>query len=197
MHTPLEEETPMWKRVLAILFAITLVAAACGDDDAADTATADADETAPAAADASSEDEAAEDEMTDEEMAQMDDEEMAAPMTGPAEIAADDQTGDGSTVLIASVTLPGAGFVAIHSDGDGGPGPVIGHSDLLPAGESLDIVVTLDTMIDAETTLFPMLHIDANENGEYDFAPPDVTDDVPATKADDAVAVLPINYTIG
>lgn len=189
----------MWKRVLAILFAITLVAAACGDDDAANTATADADETAPAATDASSEDEASEEEMTDEEMTEdeMTEDEMAAPMTGPAEIAADDQTGDGSTVLIASVTLPTAGFVVIHADGDGGPGAVIGHSDLLPAGESVDVVVTLDAMIDVDSTLFPMAHVDANDNGTYDFAPPDVVDDVPATTADGGVAVLPISYTIG
>jgi len=58
-------------------------------------------------------------------------------------------------------------------------------------------VVTLDAPLDADAKVFPMAHIDVNENGEYDFAPPDVTTDSPATTADGAVAVVGIDYTLG
>jgi hypothetical protein len=113
-----------------------------------------------------------------------------------ADLEVEDQTGDGATVTVAAVTLPTAGFIAVHGDADGSPGPVVGHSDLLPAGESTDVTITLDEPLTASATLWPMVHVDANGNGTYDFAPPDVTDDGPATFADGDVAVLPLEYTV-
>lgn len=161
----------MLKRLVVVLFATMLFASACGSDDgstAADDATAD---------------DAADD--------------AAAPVTGPATIAADDQSGDGTTVTVASVSLPIDGFVVIHGDNGGAPGAVIGWSDLLPAGDSTGVEVTLNTAIDADATVFPMAHVDANGNGLYEFMPPDVVIDVPATTADGDVAVLPVSYTLG
>ena len=164
----------MTKRLLFALVALTLLATACGDDgDPADSSGQADDGSATGAAD---------DDMADE---------------AASSIGADDQTGDGTTVIIASVTLAADGFIAIHADNDGAPGPVIGVSDLLDAGDSTDVVVTLDTPLDADAMLFPMAHIDVNENGEYDFAPPDVTTDSPATTAEGSVAVTAIGYTIG
>lgn len=108
-----------------------------------------------------------------------------------ASIDISDQTGDGTTVMIDSVTLPNGGFVAIHSDDGGAPGPVIGVSELLPAGTSEDVEVTLDTPLDADATIFPMAHID-DGNGTYEFPGPDG----PATDADGNVVVAPMNYTV-
>ena len=68
------------------------------------------------------------------------------------------------------------------------------HNLLDPA--SVDVVVTLDAALDADGMVFPMAHVDANSNGVYEFAPPDVATDVPATTADGAVAVVGITYTI-
>ena len=159
----------MARRLLFALVALTLLATACGDDDDTADTTAQPD-----------------DELADEDMA-----------TGPASISADDQSGDGTSVTVASVTLPADGFVVIHADNDGAPGAVIGNSALLSAGDSTDVVITLDAALDADATVFPMAHVDANANGEYEFAPPDVTTDVPATTADGAVAFVAIDYTIG
>jgi len=117
--------------------------------------------------------------------------------TGPATIAADDQTGDGTTVTVASIDLPSDGFIVIHADNGGSPGAILGWSDLLPAGASSAVVVTLNTAISADATVWPMAHVDANSNGIYEFMPPDVTTDVPAKTAADKVAVLPIQYTVG
>ena len=154
------------RRLTTILAALTLLVAACGDDDDA-TAAPDAG------------DDAAE-----------------SPPMGPAELSAEDQTSDGGDVTVRAVTLHADGFVVIHADADGSAGPVIGHSDLLTAGEATDVVVTLDEPLAATATVWPMAHIDTNVNGAYDFAPPDVTDDGPATFEDGEVAMLPIEVTV-
>lgn len=157
----------MLRRLLMPLAAFALLTAACGDDD--DTAV-----------DGTGDEDAGEEE----------------PPLGPAELTAEDQTGDGSEVTVASVTLPADGYIVIHADADGSPGPVIGNSDLLTAGESSDVVVTLDEPLTESATVWPMAHIDANANGEYDFHPPNDTTDVPATFEDGDVAVVPIEYTV-
>ncbi|MEX0945785.1 MAG: hypothetical protein WD064_00280, partial [Acidimicrobiia bacterium] len=110
------------KRLLAILAALTLMAA-CGGDTGDTTTTAAGDTTTTDGA--------------------------AAPATSPSDIVAEDQRSDGTTVTVASVTLPSPGFIAIHGNADGAPGPVIGHSELLPAGTSTDVVVTLDLPLTA------------------------------------------------
>lgn len=49
----------------------------------------------------------------------------AAKVSGT--IVADDQPGDGSSVMVSSVGINGTpGWVAIHSDASGKPGPVLG-----------------------------------------------------------------------
>jgi len=120
-----------------------------------------------------------------------------APAITPAEVVFDAQESDGTTIVVASVTLPAPGFVAVHSNVDGGPGPVIGNSDLLPVGTSENVTITLETPLEATDLVFPMVHIDMNGNGEYEFMPPDNIVDIPATTADDAVAVAGAEVTVG
>lgn len=165
----------MPRRLLSTLAVLVLLLAACGDDD-----------------DTSADDTAADDTATDDTAT---DEDEAVPM-GPAELTVEDQTGDGTTVTVAAVTLPAAGFMAVHADADGSPGPVIGHSDLLEEGESTDVTVTFDEPLSASATVWPMAHIDTNANGSYDFDPPDTTDDGPATFEGGDVAVAPLEYTL-
>ncbi|MGH8874985.1 MAG: COG4315 family predicted lipoprotein [Acidimicrobiia bacterium] len=119
-----------------------------------------------------------------------------APPTGPSELVFEDQESDGSAVVVASVTLPSPGFVAIHGNADGAPGPVIGHSDLLAVGTTTDLTVTLDEPLSATDMVFPMVHIDINGNGEYEFFPPDVVIDGPGTFADGEVAVVGGTVTV-
>ena len=47
---------------------------------------------------------------------------MEGPASAPSSLAADSQESDGTTIVIASVTLPSAGFIAIHGDAEGEPG---------------------------------------------------------------------------
>ena len=114
----------------------------------------------------------------------------------PSALTADAQTSDGTTIVIASVTLPAPGFVAVHADADGAPGPVIGHSELLPAGTSTDVVVTLDEALTSSTTLWPMIHIDLDGDGVYTFQPPDNAIDLPGLTAEDKVAVIPVEISL-
>lgn len=163
------------KRAITGCAALALVVAACGGSDAADT-TAAPETTVPATATTAAEE-------TTSTAA-------PGPPTSPAEVVFEDQESDGSEIVVASVTLPSPGFIAVHGNDGGAPGPVVGHSDLLPAGTSTDVTVTLDTPLESTDLLFPMAHIDVNENGEYEFFPPDETTDGPATTADGEVAVV-------
>jgi S-layer glycoprotein len=119
-----------------------------------------------------------------------------APATAPSSLGADDQTTDGLGIVIATVTLPSPGFVAVHGDADGGPGPVIGHSALLPAGTSTDVEVMFDAPVDASTALYPMVHIDLDGDGEYTFQPPDNAIDLPGLTDSGDVAVTKITLTV-
>jgi hypothetical protein len=116
--------------------------------------------------------------------------------SGPASLAVQDQTSDGTTIVVASIELPSAGFIAVHADNGGSPGPVIGTSELLPAGRSNDVTVTLDAPLEGTSIVWPMAHIDMDGDGEYTFMPPDNAVDVPAISADGNVAVAPAAVTL-
>lgn len=106
-------------------------------------------------------------------------------------ITVSDQTGDGTTVTVASVTITGAtGFVVIHADGDGAPGAVIGHTSI-PEGTSTDVSVPLDQELTADATVWPMLHVDAGELGTYEFPGADG----PVSDGDGTI-VKPLAYTV-
>ena len=70
-------------------------------------------------------------------------------------------------VVVDSLYLDKPGYVVIHKDVDGKPGPVIGHSDLI-SGEKTNFKVTVDAS-QSGSRVFAMLHYDDNNNGNYDF----------------------------
>ena len=93
----------------------------------------------------------------------------------PSVTVEDQAVDDGAnTVTIASVTSDGPGWIVIHADSDGSPGPVIGH-EAVADGENTPVVVTIDPE-GLTPTLLAMLHVDAGEEGIYEFP----GDDVPA-----------------
>ena len=74
-------------------------------------------------------------------------------------------------VTIAQATIGGPGWVVVHADADGKPGPVIGQAPLTE-GVNTDVVVDIDA--DAATPiLHAMLHVDEGEVGTYEFPGPD------------------------
>jgi len=96
----------------------------------------------------------------------------AAPkVTGT--LSASDQSSDGMTIKVDDVSISGApGWIAVHTDLDGKPGPVVGKK-AIPMGESKNVVITLDKAVTAGA-YWPMLHVDAGTVGTYEFPGADV-----------------------
>jgi hypothetical protein len=87
-------------------------------------------------------------------------------------VSVKDQAIKDSTVTIDEVLSNGPGWLVIHSDAKGAPGPVIGWV-AAPDGLSLNLAVKIDPK-KATPTLFAMLHTDAGKVGTYEFPGPDV-----------------------
>lgn len=100
---------------------------------------------------------------------------------------ADQMLGEADTVTIAEVVSDGPGWLVIHIQADGGPGPIIGFAPVA-AGRNSDVMVTIDAAAATET-LYAMLHVDAGVMGEYEFPGPDA----PATDAAGNVVTPPFN----
>jgi predicted lipoprotein with Yx(FWY)xxD motif len=112
-------------------------------------------------------------------------EEPAAAEVSNAVTVEDQALGQGNTVTVASVTADVDGWLVVHAQADGGPGPVLGYSPV-SAGENQDVVVEIDEA-GATDTLYAMLHVDAGTAGEYEFP----GEDVPAVDAEGNVVTPP------
>ena len=75
-----------------------------------------------------------------------------------ASLAVSSQPIDDSAIVVDSLYLDKPGYLVVHKDADGKPGPVIGNSDLL-SGEKTGIKVAIDAS-QAGTKVFAMLHYD-------------------------------------
>jgi plastocyanin len=84
----------------------------------------------------------------------------------PSVTVADQEIVDGN-VTVAEVVSDGPGWLVIHAQADGKPGPILGHSPVSD-GTSGDVMIEIDTA-NATETLYAMLHIDAGEVGTWEF----------------------------
>lgn len=110
--------------------------------------------------------------------------EVTPPVDEENAIEVEDQAlGPDDTVVIAMVVMDQPGWVVIHADDDGTPGPVIGFASV-EAGTTTDVTVEIDPD-EATDTLHAMLHVDAGEEGVFEFPGPDV----PATDAEGNVVM--------
>ncbi|MDS0259918.1 hypothetical protein NDI56_10985 [Haloarcula sp. S1CR25-12] len=116
-----------------------------------------------------------------------------------ATVSFDDQTSDGTSVIVQNATVPRGGYVTIHNesllDGDA-VGSVVGVSDYLEAGEYDNLTVDLFDVPGAEfneseltenQTLIAMPHEETTGDETYDFVSSNGTDDVPYTDNGEAV----------
>ncbi len=94
-----------------------------------------------------------------------------------------------NTVNVTRLTSSGPGWIVIHADADGKPGPVLGYA-AVPGGISANIKVELDPA-GLTDTLHAMLHEDAGEVGTYEF--PDGPDAPVSVR--DKVVVSPFQAT--
>jgi predicted lipoprotein with Yx(FWY)xxD motif len=97
----------------------------------------------------------------------------AIPATGnQPQVIANDQTFDGSSVVIDKVISKGPGWLAIHNQKNGDVGPVIGYTHLND-GENDMVVVKIDPK-QATPVMYAMLHVDAGQVGTYEYPGPDI-----------------------
>ncbi len=112
------------------------------------------------------------------------------PVTPPFKVQivhAMDQLVRNNQVTIDSIITDAPGWIVIHSDAEGRPGPVLGQT-LVEAGASTDVVVDLTGP--ATNVLWPMLHVDTGQSGVYEFGAVEGADS--PVMVGDQVAVLPI-----
>lgn len=81
-------------------------------------------------------------------------------------VVADQPIADGK-VTVARVFSEGPGWIVIHAQADGKPGPILGYSQVAD-GENRDTMVDVDATA-ATDTLFAMLHVDAGQEGTWEF----------------------------
>ncbi len=108
---------------------------------------------------------------------------IASAQAGDNAVVVSDQSSDGLTVVVDSVTAAAPGWIVIHLDNNGAPGPVVGQS-AVEVGTNLDVEVSLDPALDSDTGLWAMLHVDEGVVGEYEFPGPDVP-----VRADDMIVM--------
>ncbi len=110
-----------------------------------------------------------------------------AQMT-PSVTVSDQEITDGS-VTVDNVVSEGPGWIVIHADQDGAPGPVLGYT-AVSDGENSAVAVELAAEGRTET-LYAMLHTDAGTVGTYEFP----GDDGPVS-VDDQVVVVSFSTTV-
>ena len=94
----------------------------------------------------------------------------AATPAATGTLTAMDQTGDGKSVVVASVELKAGtqgGWIALHMDVGGKPGPVK-YQVAVPAGMSTNVTIPTPGGI-ATGAYWPMLHLDDHAIGTYEF----------------------------
>ena len=120
--------------------------------------------------------------------------ESEAPATmeamAPMVMVADQPVVDGM-VTVAKAVSAGPGWMVIHAQADGKPGPVIGHAALMD-GVNENVAVEIDESA-ATDVLYAMLHTDVGEMGTYEFPGPDG----PVKDAEGNVITPPFNVTMG
>jgi hypothetical protein len=85
----------------------------------------------------------------------------------PALVMADQAAVDG-TITIKNALIDAPGWLALHADNEGAPGPVVATAQL-HSGANWNVTLTLPAGTAAGTTFFPMLHYDTGEAGVYEF----------------------------
>jgi plastocyanin len=91
---------------------------------------------------------------------------VAEAMITPSVTVADQEIADGK-VVVAEVVSDGPGWLVIHAQADGKPGPILGYSPVTD-GANTNVLVGIDTS-GATETLYAMLHTDAGTVGIWEF----------------------------
>jgi PGF-CTERM protein len=123
-----------------------------------------------------------------------------AHLAVPASVTMADQSTDGETVVVDSVTLSDGGFVTVH-DATVTEGAVFdsvrGTSAYLAPGTHEDVRVTLDDPVEQNTTLVPMAHRDTDGDEAYTFVETEGSADGPYVAGGAVVDTATVTYAGG
>jgi plastocyanin len=97
--------------------------------------------------------------------------EVTLPELTPA-VTVSDQAVVNGTLTISEIVASGPSWIVIHSEANGGPGPVAGYAAVSP-GVNRDVVVPVDAT-KLTSGLYAMLHVDAGVPDTYEFPGDDV-----------------------
>lgn len=101
-----------------------------------------------------------------------------------AQVTVDDQTMQGDTIVVDSVSMSEGGYVVVRQRRPGGD--VVGHSRYLEPGTHEKVPVVLESTYDDRMALFAHAHLDTDGDREFDFAGP-ATPDGPYTESGQSV----------
>ncbi len=87
---------------------------------------------------------------------------------GTASIEVADQPGATTTLKVDRALAPTGAWIVVHLDDNGMPGKRVGLLQI-PAGESLDVTVELDSSIELTDKVFVAVHADRGVAGEFEF----------------------------
>ena len=97
----------------------------------------------------------------------------SAPLQGATDVVeVTNQAVQGGSVTVNRVLAAQAGWMVIHADEGGNPGPVLGQT-AVKQGENNAVAVKLSKDVAVNSGLWAMLHIDAGTKGTYEFPGPD------------------------
>jgi hypothetical protein len=89
-----------------------------------------------------------------------------------AMVTVKDQEIVNGTVTIEKVVAAQDGWLVVHAQASGNPGPDLGHA-AVKAGDNTNVVVKIDVS-KATPVLYAMLHVDLGAKGTYEFPGADV-----------------------
>ena len=110
------------------------------------------------------------------------------PVTGPADLVLEGQRVEGTSLTLASVTMPDDGWVVVRVDQGGGPGEIIGISEILRRGVIARVPIPFFLPITSDTVVHATIHVDLDRDGAFTYEAPDSLIDEIATYANGEAA---------
>jgi len=110
------------------------------------------------------------------------------PVTGPADLVLEGQRVEGTSLTLASVTMPDDGWVVVRVDQGGGPGEIIGVSEILRRGVIARVPIPFFLPITEDTVVHATIHVDLDRDGAFTYEAPDSLIDEIATYANGEAA---------
>lgn len=94
------------------------------------------------------------------------------PSTGPADLVVEDQRIEGTTMTVESVTMPDDGWVVARIDQGGGPGEIIGISEILRKGVIARVPIPFTLPITENAMIHATVHVDLDRDGAFTYEAP-------------------------